>query len=106
MDYTSEREYDMDIVTLFSLIFTLIALIVAFVLEGGGVSSLLQPTAAIIVFGGTLGAVGVSFPGKQLKKFPRLIMKAFKTKKDDRPVIISQLVEMAQKARKEGLLSL
>ncbi len=96
----------MDIVTLFSMVFTLIALIVAFVLEGGVVGSLLQPTAAIIVFGGTLGAVGVSFPGKQLKRFPSLLMKAFRTKKDERPTIITQLVEMSQKARREGLLSL
>ncbi len=96
----------MDIITLLSLVFTLFALVVAFVMEGGVVSSLLQPTAAIIVFGGTLGAVGVSFPGKQLKKFPKLLIKALKSKKDDRGLVIEQLVQMAHKARKEGLLSL
>jgi chemotaxis protein MotA len=31
-------------------------------LEGGHMSSVIQPTAALIVFGGTLGAVLVSFP--------------------------------------------
>ncbi len=31
-------------------------------LDGGQVAQLLQPTAALIVFGGTLGAVMVQFP--------------------------------------------
>ena len=31
-------------------------------LEGGHMSSILQPTAALIVFGGTLGATLVGFP--------------------------------------------
>lgn len=32
------------------------------ILEGGHVSSILQPTAALIVFGGTLGATMTCFP--------------------------------------------
>ena len=31
-------------------------------LEGGKVSQILQPTAALIVFGGTAGAVLIQFP--------------------------------------------
>ncbi len=31
-------------------------------LEGGKIGQILQPTAALIVFGGTLGAVMVQFP--------------------------------------------
>lgn len=45
-----------------SIILGLFSLIAAFILEGGHVESLLEPTAAMIVFGGTIGAVGLSFP--------------------------------------------
>jgi chemotaxis protein MotA len=43
-------------------------------LEGGNLSQILQPTAAIIVFGGTLGAVLLQFPlGVVISAFRRLI---------------------------------
>jgi chemotaxis protein MotA len=37
---------------------------IGLVLEGGKLAQVLQPTAALIVFGGTLGAVMVQFPLK------------------------------------------
>jgi chemotaxis protein MotA len=37
-------------------------------LDGGKVGQLLQPTAALIVFGGTLGAVMVQFPFSVVKQ--------------------------------------
>ncbi len=38
------------------------AIIVGQALEGGSIRSILQPTAAMIVFGGTIGASMLSFP--------------------------------------------
>ncbi|MDF2487024.1 MAG: flagellar motor protein MotA [Herbinix sp.] len=96
----------MDIVTLISLILGFAALIVAFALEGGHMAALLQPTAALIVFGGLLGAVGVSFPGSVLKNIPKIILKAFSAKKQDRNEILQTFMKLSEVARKEGLLSL
>lgn len=96
----------MDIVMLISLIFSFAALVVAFILEGGAPDKLLQLTAAMIVFGGTFGVVGVSFPGSTLKKVPKLIMKVFFNKKIDRVEILNTFMALANIARKEGLLAL
>ncbi|MGN1029003.1 hypothetical protein [Clostridium sp. SGI.024] len=50
----------MDIITIVSIIFAFICMILGFTLEGGAINALLQHTAAIIVIGGTIGAVGIS----------------------------------------------
>lgn len=96
----------MNIFLLISMFFAFISLIVAFVLEGGTVSSLLQPTAALIVFGGTFGAIGVSFSVKTLKKIPKLILIILRKQKSDRQAILESFVKLSNKIRKEGLLSL
>jgi chemotaxis protein MotA len=96
----------MDIVTLVSLILSFAALLAAFVLEGGVPGALLQPTAALIVFGGTFGAVGVSFPGAVLKKVFKVLLKAFKNKKIDRAKILDTFMALSTIARRDGLLAL
>ncbi|MDF2943071.1 MAG: motility protein [Herbinix sp.] len=96
----------MDIVTIVSLIVSFGALILAFVLEGGVLGALLQPTAALIVFGGTFGAVGVSFQGSVLKRIPKIMMKAFKNEKVNRMEIIETFMALSTTARRDGLLAL
>jgi chemotaxis protein MotA len=75
-------------------------------LDGGRLTQVLQPTAALIVFGGTLGAVLVQFP-------MRIILQAFKNLKDvfwdkqpEPDTLVENLLRYAFKARREGLLSL
>ncbi len=75
-------------------------------LEGGHLSALLQPTAAIIVVGGTLGATFVSFPLNNLLKAFRDFAKAFQEPREDAEKTIMQLVAFANKARKNGLIVL
>ena len=96
----------MDIVTLLSLIFSIIALILAFVLDGGVLSALLEPTAALIVFGGTFGAIGMSFSSKDLAKIPKLLALAFRKKKQSREELLTYFDSISTMVRKEGLLSL
>lgn len=96
----------MDMVTLISLILGFASLLVAFLLEGGVPSALLQPTAALIVFGGTIGAVGVSFPGHALKKIPKVFLKIFSKKKIDRAQILNTFLDLSTTARRDGLLAL
>jgi chemotaxis protein MotA len=75
-------------------------------LEGGNLGQILQPTAALIVFGGTLGAVLVQFP-------PQTVLNAFRglchmmTGSSERDAeTVKLLVNFANKARREGMVSL
>jgi chemotaxis protein MotA len=75
-------------------------------LEGGHVDSLLQPTAALIVFGGTLGAVMVAFPLNEFIHGLKLAKLAFGGQKHDTPELAKEIVELAGIARKDGVLAL
>jgi chemotaxis protein MotA len=52
----------MDIGTIAGLLVAGGAILLGLFLEGGQLGQILQPTAALIVFGGTLGAILVQFP--------------------------------------------
>lgn len=94
-------------VTIFGLLVALVGIIGGQILEGGHVNSLMQATAALIVFGGTAGAVMVSTTRKDLKMGLNLLRLGFSDKQDEDPEqIIKQIVGAAQLARKESLLSL
>lgn len=75
-------------------------------LEGGSVAQIIQPTAALIVFGGTIGAVMLQFPlAVVMESFGRLAHVFFERGKNPHEVI-QQIVEFANKARKEGIVAL
>ncbi len=96
----------MDKATLIGLFLGIGAVIGGQTLEGGHVGSIMQVTAAIIVFGGTLGAVFVSFPFQDVLSSFKEIKKVIKEPPQNPHQIISQIVTYANKARKEGILSL
>ncbi len=70
----------MDLSTIIGLILGFAGLIGGFLLEGGSAGSLFEVTALMIVFGGTFGAVIISFPMEQLKIVPKLLKIAFTEK--------------------------
>ena len=96
----------MDLTTLVGLVLGVSSLLVAFVIEGGSPLALFGLSAGIIVFGGTIGAVVISFPGEQLRAIIPLVRIVFQKPKDDPLLAIDQLVELAVTARREGILSL
>ena len=75
-------------------------------LDGGKVGQLLQPTAAMIVFGGTLGAVMVQFPFSVVKQAVGQLKAVFMGRKDPAPQLIEDLTRYAARARRNGLASL
>lgn len=75
-------------------------------LDGGKIQQMLQPTAAMIVFGGTLGAVMVQFPLTVLKKAMEELRDVFIHSKDPGPALAETLMRYAIKARRNGVLSL
>jgi chemotaxis protein MotA len=81
-------------------------ILVGLLLEGGKVTQVLQPTAALIVFGGTLGAVMLQFPLRVIGAAFRHLGRVFVDKSKDPQTLIAELVAYAHKARKEGIISL
>jgi chemotaxis protein MotA len=75
-------------------------------LDGGKVGQLLQPTAALIVFGGTVGAVMVQFPFSVVKQAVGQLKAVFIGKKDRGAQLIEDLTRYSVGARRNGLMSL
>jgi chemotaxis protein MotA len=63
----------MDISVIIFMIFGVMSIFVGYMIEGGSAGALFGLTAAIIVFGGTIGAVGLSFPMDILKRIPKFL---------------------------------
>ncbi len=76
------------------------------ILEKGNIGQILQPTAAIIVFGGTLGAIMLQFPLKTIIAAIRRLSIVFLTPKSKGEAFIKQIVAYANKARRSGVVSL
>ena len=64
----------MDFSVIVFLVLSFGALVSAFILEGGHLLALFVGTAGIIVFGGTIGAVGLSFPMEEINVFPKYLV--------------------------------
>jgi chemotaxis protein MotA len=75
-------------------------------LEGGNLSQVLQPTAAMIVFGGTAGAVLLQFPLPVVATAVRRLSHVFLQPKVDPDQTVAQLVKFGNRARREGIVSL
>lgn len=96
----------MDKSTILGIILAIGGIVAGLLIEGGKIAQILQPTAAMIVLGGTLGAVMVQFP-------LAVVLQAFKglthvvlDRSEDPTKVIQQLVGFAQRARKEGIVAL
>lgn len=96
----------MDILSVGGLVLAFSMFIAAFFMEGGTLGALLQPTSAMIVFGGTIGTIMVSFPMSDMKKLGKAMRVVFANKPVDRLAIIDRLTELSDKARRSGILSL
>ncbi|HVJ47581.1 flagellar motor protein [Desulfitobacterium sp.] len=96
----------MDLSTTLGMIIGIGFLVAGFLTEGGSLGSLFQLSAAMIVFGGTIGAVITSFPLAELKKVPQWFKIAFTDKSFGITEAYETLIRFAEKARREGLLSL
>jgi chemotaxis protein MotA len=75
-------------------------------MEGAPVFAVLNPSAMMIVLGGTLGVtiVGTSFD--RIKAIPKLYMKVFSAEVHNLRERVGELVGFAEKARRDGLLAL
>lgn len=96
----------MDFATVGGIVLALGSLVVGFMIDGGSIMALIQVNAAILVFGGTLGATLTSVPLKQFMNIIRYLRIAFLGKVESPRGTIQQLVDLATVARREGILAL
>ena len=96
----------MDKGTFGGLVVAVGGILLGLVLEGGKIGQILQPTAALIVFGGTLGAVMVQFPLPVVLAAWAALAHVFFEPGEDPLAVVKEMVRYAQKARKDGIVSL
>jgi len=76
------------------------------VLEGGNVQDVKQATAALIVLGGTIGAVMVTTPWQVLLRAVARLKSVFFDSSQEPSAIVEEIIHYAAIARKDGLVSL
>lgn len=97
----------MDLSSLVGLIVGLVALLTGMVLKGVSLGALANPAAFLIIIAGTVAAVTIAFPMKELKRVPKLFKIIFtETKLASDVEIIKMFSQWADLARREGLLAL
>ncbi|MBT9329963.1 flagellar motor protein [Paracidobacterium acidisoli] len=96
----------MDTASLGGILLALVGILAGLLLEGGHIGQILQPTAAMIVFGGTLGAVMLQFPLRTVLAACRRLVRIFFHGKDSGEATLQQIVRFANKARRSGIVSL
>ena len=96
----------MDIASIIGIFFGVAMILTGNAMEEGLVRSVIRPAAAIIVFGGTAGAVMLQFPPKTLLAAIVGLKNVFLGIKINRIALIQQVVDFARRARREGILAL
>ncbi|MBV7275417.1 flagellar motor protein [Clostridium sp. PL3] len=96
----------MDIFVIIFIIAGFGSIIAGFIIEKGVLTALFLMAPAVIVFGGTAGAVGLTFPIDILKRLPGIIKITINPKKIDLPALVAYFKDVSYKTRKNGLLSL
>lgn len=96
----------MDVISILGIVVGVLAIMLGQFLEGGHLGSLVQPTAFLIVIGGTLGAVMLQSPWPTFAQGVRMVGWAFIPPRVDMAGMIAEIVTWSGIARKEGLLAL
>jgi chemotaxis protein MotA len=96
----------MNITLILGFVIALGGIVVGFVVEKGSLVSLWQISAFLIVFGGTIGIAFIAFPLNSIKRIPGALKMIMFHKKHNYAQLVEMLCDVANKARKDGLLSL
>src|SRR5947209_7178150 len=96
----------MDKASVGGVLLAIVGIVAGLLMEGGRIGQILQPTAALIVFGGTLGAVLLQFPLSAVVAAFRAVPQVFVAPARRTDDVIRTLISFAQKARRNGVVSL
>ena len=95
----------MDLATIIGIIMSF-GLVLAAIVSGSTLLIYIDVASFLIVVGGTVGATLVAYPLGQVIGVIKVFKKTLFSKVDDPSVIIENFLEYANKARREGILSL
>lgn len=96
----------MDKASIGGVLLAIAGIVAGLILEGGNLGQILQPTAAMIVFGGTMGAVLLQFPLPTVAAAFRNMTHVFAAPRKRNDELIKLLIAFANKARRNGVVSL
>jgi chemotaxis protein MotA len=96
----------MDKASIGGVLLAVLGIVAGLLIEGGNLGQILQPAAALIVFGGTLGAVLLQFPLTTVVASFRSLVHVFAAPSKRNDDLIRLLVSFANKARRNGVVSL
>jgi chemotaxis protein MotA len=96
----------LDLASIVGLVLAIGAILGGQALEGGSIGSIMQGTAALIVLGGTLGACLLQFRLPVAVASLKAIGRVFQEPKVNNKEVIAEIIRLANKARKEGVISL
>ena len=96
----------MDTSSLIGILLALAGILAGLLLEGGHIGQILQPTAAMIVLGGTFGAVMLQYPLAIVGTATKRLFGVFFHRETGSESCVRQLIHFANKARRSGIISL
>ena len=96
----------MDKASIGGVILAVVGIVAGLLIVGGNLGQILQPTASLIVFGGTMGAVLLQFPLTTVVGAFGAMAHIFSAPTKQDAQLINQLVAFANKARRNGVVSL
>jgi chemotaxis protein MotA len=95
-----------DVATILGLVLALGGIVGGLLLEGGKITDIAQYTAAVIVLGGTIGAVFISTPLHICVGAIKALGHVLFEKTQPVDAVMEQLIDYANKARKNGIVAL
>lgn len=96
----------MDVASLIGLFIGFFAIIGALCLESGSIQSVFQLSSALVVVGGTCGAIFLNFPLESIINAFKGVKKVFYNEKENFQEVLDQIVVLANVARQGGMLAL
>lgn len=103
---SQRRKSRLEYATLIGLPAAIAIVLVAQMLEGAPTRALWQPTAALVVFGGTAAAILVSYPAAVVMRTLRAIKDAFVSRAEPIEAILDEIIQYSQVSRRKGLIAL
>lgn len=95
-----------DLATLGGIVLALAGIVGGLILEGGELADISQVTAALIVLGGTFGAVLINTPLPTVILGVKGLVHVFLERKASPEALVEEIIGFASKARKAGIVSL
>jgi chemotaxis protein MotA len=101
-----KKSFKIDLATVGGLVLALGCIVAGLLMEGGRIQDVAQVTSALIVLGGTIGAVMVTTPLSVLISAAKKLAEVFFGAEESPGPLIDEIIGYAGQARKEGIVSL